>query len=117
MKAASEEAAQSGALAAGASADGSVAFVEQESGDRLGRHGQGQIGGLEAAGSEGGAFTEEGEQLQAKGLAGLLVGRADGEVRGDLGRGETVGVEDPEGEDGTLVLGTLEIATDEFTHL
>src|SRR5579872_3052793 len=107
--------AQSWGLTAGAGADGALTFVEQESGDRLQFHAEGEVG--DEAGGEGRIFTEQVEQLQAEGLAGLLVGRLDGEVGSNLGGVEAVGVEYPESQHGTLVVRALQVAADEAAYL
>src|SRR5262249_36315980 len=75
----------------------------------------------EGGGGESGAESRFGaqpaEQLQAESLARLLVIGADGEIRSDLSRRKTVSVKDPQGEDGALVLGAVQIASDELDDL
>jgi hypothetical protein len=113
MEAARKQSAQNGGLGAGESADGGLAFVEEEGGDGLILHGEGEMGSAKAAGSEGGIFAEKVKQLQAESLAGLLAQGLDGEEGSDLGGVEAVGVKDPESEDGALAFGALEIAGEE----
>ena len=69
-------------------------------------------GGGEAAG-EGRMGAEEGEEAEAEGFAREAMGGLDGEVRGGAGGGKAMGVKDPEGEDGALVGGAVEEASEE----
>ena len=62
---------------------------------------------------EFGMGGEEAEEAEAEGLAGEFAGRLDGEVGSGAGGGEGVGVEDPEGEDGALLGGAVEVASEE----
>jgi hypothetical protein len=74
----------------------------------MGKHGRGEAAG------EPGFITQEAEQFQADGLAGLFLGGMDIETgRGEEG-GVAMGMDDPEGEDDTLFLGALQMASDEI---
>ena len=109
LEAAFEDGAEDGILAATAGADGGMTLVEEEGGTLLGVVDAAAevVGG--DAGGEGGIGTEEAEQLQAAGLAGLFFGGVDGEVGSEVEGGEAVGVEDPEGEEVALVVGAMEV--------
>src|SRR5215472_8039179 len=96
-----------------AGAEGGLAFVEQEGGAVLGVvDAAAQVVGGEAGG-KGGMGAEEAEELQAAGLAGLDFGGVEGEVGSEVEGGEAVGMEDPEGEEVALVVGAVEIASEE----
>ena len=71
-----------------------------------------QGGGGVAAG-EGGMGGKEAEEAEAEGFAGEFAGGLDGEVGSEAGGSKTVGVKDPESEDGALVLAALEVASQE----
>ena len=117
LEAAGEDGAQDRVLGATARAEGGVALVEQEGGallrvvDAAAEVVSGEAGG------ESGIGTEEAEQLQAAGLAGLDFVGVDGEVRSDVQGREAVGMEDPEGEQVALVVRAVEIASEEFQDI
>jgi hypothetical protein len=93
LEAAIEHGEQRGAFRAAGGAEGGFAFVEQQGG-RLAINVPGEHGRGKAAG-EPGFVTQEAEQFQADGLAGLLLGGVDIEAgRGEEG-GETMGMDDP----------------------
>jgi hypothetical protein len=52
--------------------------------------------------------------LQAQSLARLLLDRLDRDVGSDLGGGEAMSMQEPEGHSMALVLGALQVATNEF---
>ncbi|HLJ28150.1 MAG TPA: hypothetical protein VKY85_15670 [Candidatus Angelobacter sp.] len=116
MIAAGKESTQSRTLATGTGADRGLAFIEQDGGDNPLFH-TASKGGSGKARSKGRMITEQVEQLQAESLTGLLVQGLDGEIWGDLSRRQTVGVEDPESHDGTLIVGTVQVTSDEFAYL
>ena len=68
----------------------------------------GDDGGREAGG-ERGFVAQQAKQLQAKALAGVLLGGADIEIGREVRGREAVGMDDPEGEDETLVVTTHQI--------
>jgi len=70
-----------------------------------------QGGGGVAAG-EGGMGAEQAEETEAEGFTGKFAGGLDGEVGSGTCGGEAVGVEDPESENGALVLAAMEIASE-----
>src|SRR5215471_8792762 len=111
-EAADQQSAESWVFGARAGADGGLEFVEQQRGD--GRIDSAGEGGGGESGAEGRLSTQPAEQLQAESLARLLVIGADGEIGSDLSRRKTVGMENPESEDGALVLGAVEITADEL---
>src|SRR5215469_1892220 len=115
LEAADEQSAESWVFGSRAGANSGLKFVEQQSGDG-GIDSAGEGGGGES-GAEGGLGTQPAKQLQAESLAGLLVIGTDGEIGSDLSRRKTVSVEDPESEDGALVLGAVEITSDELDDL
>ena len=110
MEAAGQEGLQGRLTAAVAGAEGQVAVVEEQSFARTGAAADDAPADI---GGEDSGIAEQLEELQAEGFAGLLVDGLDGEEGGDLDGIETVGVEDPEGEEVALVLGAVEVASDE----
>ena len=89
-------------------------MVEEEGGKLVGVgvNALDQGGGGVAAG-EGGMGGEETEETEAEGFAGEFASGLDGEVGSGAGTGEGVGVEDPESEDGALLGGAVEVASEE----
>ena len=117
LEAAFEDGAEHGILAAAAGADGRVALVEEEGGALLGVvDAAAQVVGGDTGG-ECGIGTEEAEELQTAGLAGLSLGGVDGEVGSVVEGGEAVGVEGPEGEEVALVIGAVQVADQEFSDI
>jgi len=68
-------------------------------------------GGLAAG--EGGMGAEQAEEAETEGFAGELASGLDGEVGSGTGVGEAVGVENPESEDGALMVRAVEVASEE----
>lgn len=60
--------------------------------------------------------AEDTKQLQAECLARLFAGGLDREIGRDLRGVEAVGVEDPQSENGALMVGAVEIARDEVAY-
>ena len=91
--------------------DAGLTFVEQDGGGST-LHQAAKAGGGNA-GRESGKITEQLEELQAERLAGLLLCGLDREIRGDLGSMVAVGVEHPESQNGALMLGAIQVASNE----
>src|SRR5256714_10724384 len=112
MEATGEDRAQDGILAAVAGADGGVAFVEEEGGALLGvMDAAAQSTGGEVGG-ERGIGTKQTQELQTESFAGLLHDRLDGEIGSDLGGRKAMSMENPKGDQGSLVLGAVEVGTE-----
>src|SRR5579864_5472217 len=116
LEAVGEDGAENGIPGTSARAEGDLTFVEEEGGKIDGICPAGEGGGGEAGGGRR-PLAEQAEKMQAKSFAGLLVLRADVEVRSSPRSRKAVAMEYPESEDGTLMLRAVEIASQEIGDL